>query len=101
MSSWEMTSVIPYGKASEMGYGIFTDIEKDILSVLKEGKELTSQDMMAMGIKGHNYIASFLDKCNYAGILLYEGYDKKKKRVIWGMAERHKVLSLDDEYLGF
>lgn len=84
-----------------MGYGNFTGIEKDILSVLKEGKELTSQDMMDMGMRGHGYIASFLDKCDYAGILLYEGYDEKKRRVIWGMAERHRVLSLNDEYLGF
>ena len=84
-----------------MGYGNFTDIEKKILALLKEGKELTSQDLMNMGIKGHNYIHSFLNKCDYAGILLYEGYDEKKKKVTWGLAERHRVLSMNDEYLGF
>ena len=83
-----------------MGYGNFTDIEKKILALLKEGKELTSQDLMDMGIKGHNYIHSFLNKCDYAGILLYEGYNDKKK-VIWGLAEHHRVLSVNDEYLGF
>jgi hypothetical protein len=84
-----------------MGYGNFTDIEKNILSVLKEGKELSAKDMMNMGMKGYDYISTFLNKCDYADILLYEGYDEKKKRVIWGMAERGRVLSLEDEYLGF
>ena len=83
-----------------MGCGNFTDIEKKILALLEEGKELTSQDMMDMGIKGHGYIAAFLNKCDYAGILLYEGYDEKKK-VTWGLAESHRVLSMNDEYLGF
>jgi len=84
-----------------MGYGNFTEIEKRILALLEEGKELTSQDMMDMGIKGHGYIAAFLNKCDYAGILLYEGYDEKKKKVTWGLAESHRVLSMNDEYLGF
>ena len=84
-----------------MGYGNFTDIEMNILSALKEGKELSAKDMIAMGMKGYNYIAAFLNKCDYADILLYEGYDEIKKKVIWGMAERGRVLSLEDEYLGF
>jgi hypothetical protein len=77
-------SAIPYGKVDMEEYGNFTDIEKNILSALKEGKELSAKDMITMGIKGYGYIAAFLNKCDYADILLYEGYDEKKKRVIWG-----------------
>lgn len=82
----------------------FSEAELKALKMMSEGRMLSSDDFLDLGMNGHNYRNNFLVKCHRNGILLYEEHDEDRSthgKVLYGMAESHRVLSLDDEYLGF
>lgn len=80
-------------------------------------KELKALDMFERGLLidtgmfkelGFNtsQVNTFMNKCEYRGILLYEEHKSDCNRpgvdgktIVYGMAKRHKILSLEDEIL--
>lgn len=81
----------------------FSEAELKALKIMSEGRMLSNDDFLELGMNGHNYRNNFLVKCHRNGILLYEEHDEDRKthgKVLYGMAKRYRVLNLDDEYLG-
>lgn len=84
----------------------FSEAELKALKMMSEGRMLSSDDFLDLGMNGHNYRNNFLVKCHRNGILLYEEHAEdggiaKGGKVLYGMAKSYRVLNLNDEYLGF
>lgn len=82
----------------------FSEAELKALKMMSEGRMLSSDDFLDLGMNGHNYRNNFLVKCHRNGILLYEEHNEDRVtrgKVLYGMAKSYKVLNLNDEYLGF
>lgn len=77
----------------------FNEVELRVIDELKKGRLLTTDDMNNLGMDRLHLISNFLVKCHRNGILLFE--DSVHGKVIYGMAEKHKVLNVKDEYIGF